>query len=151
MALVNANNLRLYVIDSSSGAKITVAHSQSVSLDISNSLIDVTTKDSNSWTERISGQKSFSLSTDGLLDYGVTTGQTNGIGVADWAIAGSELFFDFGFDSNANASAGPETGDVVYRGAGFISSFGKSGGTDDAPTYSISIDGNGALVKSTVA
>ena len=146
MARVNGNNLRLFAIDSSSGTKIQFGQSQSVSLDISNSLIDITTKDSNSWTERLSGQKSFSLSADGILDYD-TTGTHDAVDMADFAIAGSEIFFDFGITSDGTLA----TGDVVYRGSGFITSFGQNGGTDDAPTYSISLDGNGAIAKATIA
>lgn len=136
MAIVNANNLRILAINAESGTKIPIAHSQSASLSISNSLIDVTTKSSNSWTEKISGQKSFSLSTDGLVDFGTTTGDSNSIAVAGWTIAGQEIYFDFGI------------GNVGYEGSGFISSYDQSGGTDDAPTFSISIESNGALTTS---
>ena len=146
MARVNGNNLRLYALDAATGAKQQFGHSQTVSLDISNSLIDITTKDSNSWMEKLSGQKSFSLSADGILDYD-TTGTHDTVVLADYAIAGSEIFFDFGITEDGTVS----TGDVLYAGSGFISSFGQSGGTDDAPTYSLSLDGNGALTKTTQA
>ena len=98
--------------------------------------------------ERLSGQKSFSVSVDGLLDYATTSGQTNGVALADYLIAGTELFFDIGVTATAGAIA---AGDVVYRGSGFISSFAQSGGTDDAPTYSLTLDGNGALIKATIS
>lgn len=134
MAIVNANALRILAIDAESGTKVVVAHAQSASLSVSNSLIDITTKSSNSWAEKLSGQKSFVLSTSGLIDYGVTTGESNANTVGGWALDGSEVFFDFGIDADG------------YRGSGFISSYEQSGGTDDAPTYTISVDGNGALV-----
>ena len=156
MAILNANDLRLFAIDGDgTGTRIQMAHSQTVSLDISNSLIDITTKDSNSWMDKISGQRSFSVSADGLLDYGTTSGQNNTITIADYAVAGTELFFSFGIDSNTGTPGTPdrqpETGDILYRGSGFLSSFGQSGGTDDAPTYSISLDGDGALERFTSA
>ena len=145
MARVNGNNLRLWALNAATGDRIQFAHSQSVSLDISNSLIDITTKDSNSWMEKLSGQKSFSLSADGVLDYDVTaTTAHDTIVLADYAILGSEIFFDFGID-------GGTATDPVYRGSGFITSLSQSGGTDEAPAYSISIDGNGALAKATIA
>ena len=147
MARVNANNLRLYAIDGDgTGTRIQLAHAQTVTLDISNALIDITTKDSNSWTERLSGQRTFTLSSDGVLDYD-TTGTHDTVALADFAIAGTELHFSFGVTADGTLS----TGDVVYTGSGFVSSFGQTGGTDDAPTYSISLDGNGALVKATQA
>ena len=147
MALVNGNNLRVYAIDGDgTGTRIQLAHSQTVTLDISNSLIDITTKDSNSWMEKLSGQRSFSLSADGILDYD-TTGTHDTVALADFAIAGTELYFSFGITEDGTLS----TGDVVYTGSGFVSSFGQSGGTDDAPTFSLSLDSNGALTKTTQA
>ena len=147
MARVNGNNLRLFAIDGDgTGTRIQLAHSQTVTLDISNSLIDITTKDSNSWMEKLSGQRSFSLSADGILDYD-TTGTHDTVALADFAIAGTELYFSFGITEDGTLS----TGDVVYTGSGFVSSFGQSGGTDDAPTFSLSLDSNGALTKTTQA
>ena len=70
------------------------------------------------------------------MDFATVTGQDI-VGAAGsisaFALAGSEIFFQFGI------------GDSRYEGSGFISSFEQSGGTDDAPTYSISIEGNGTL------
>lgn len=136
MAIVSSNNLRILVAADTSGdgsfngSKIPVAFSQSASLSFSNSLIDVTTKTSNAWAEKISGQRSFTLSTDGLLDFD----NASAISLGGYALAGQEVFFDFGIGTKA------------YVGSGFISSFEQSGGTDDAPTYSISVEGNGPLV-----
>lgn len=136
MAIVNANDLKLYTSATGSGTFEELGHAQTASLSYSNSLIDVTTKVSNSWMQKISGQRSFSLSADGLLDFATVTGQDI-VGAAGsisaFALAGSEIFFQFGI------------GDSRYEGSGFISSFEQSGGTDDAPTYSISIEGNGTL------
>lgn len=136
MAIVNANNLQLYTSATSGGTHEAVGHAQTASLSYSNSLIDVTTKTSNAWMEKISGQRSFTISADGLLDYATVTGQDI-IGatgsLSAFALAGSEIFFQFGI------------GNSRYLGSGFISSFEQSGGTDDAPTYSITIEGNGTL------
>lgn len=116
-----------------------LAHAQSGSLSFSNSLIDTTTKSSNSWMEKISGQKSFSLSADGLLDYATTANSTDVVGtggagsISALALAGTKFFIRF------------YIGTQGYKGEGFVSSFDQSGGTDDAPTYSISIEGTGTL------
>ena len=120
-----------------------LAHAQSASLSFSNSLIDVTTKTSNSWMQKISGQKSFSLSSDGLLDYATVANHTDVVGgggagtASALALAGTEVFFQF------------RIGNQGYKGSGFIASFEQSGGTDDAPTYSVSVEGNGELVFDT--
>ena len=151
MALINGNQLKLYVgsdatrastTTGAAGERIPFAHSQSVSLDISNSLIDVTTKDSNSWAEKISGQRSFTLSADGLVDdYTTATTERDLPKIGSYVIGdgsgSTQIYFEFG------------VGDARYVGKGFISSFSQSGGTDDAPTYSISVDGNGALTYDT--
>lgn len=88
--------------------------------------------------QKISGQRSFSLSTDGLLDFAAVSGSfdiTGATGSASaLALAGTEVFFQF------------RIGDTGYKGSGFVSSFEQSGGTDDAPTYSVSIEGNGELM-----
>ena len=93
--------------------------------------------------QKISGQKSFSLSSDGLLDYATVANHTDVVGgggagtASALALAGTEVFFQF------------RIGNQGYKGSGFIASFEQSGGTDDAPTYSVSVEGNGELVFDT--
>ena len=137
---VQGNNLQLYVDDMvASSGKIPFLHAQTVSLDFSNSLIDVTTKSSDSWMEKISGQRSFTLSADGLIDDYATTSATGNTTVVTggYALAGTLLYFEFGI------------GNARYVGSGYISSFSQSGGTDDAPTYSVTLDGTGPLTYDT--
>ncbi len=136
MATFNGNDFVIKYATSDSGTKQVFAHAQSASVSFSNSLIDVTTKDSDSWSEMISGQKSFTLSTDGLIDYAAVTDAENFESFADTAIAGTKIFFTVG------------DGTDTYAGEGFIDSFEASGGTDDVATYSCSITGTGALAKS---
>ena len=140
MALVNSNNLVVGLATSASDAAYNpVAHAQSASLSFSNSMIDTTTKGSASWARKISGQKSWSLSTDGLLDYATLADSfdvvgAGGAGTASaLALAGTEVYVQF------------RIGNQGYKGSGFIASFEQSGGTDDVPTFSISIEGNGIL------
>ena len=144
MPRINGNDLKLYIatdetrVTSTSGAageRIPFAHAQTVTLDFSNSVIDVTTKDSNSWRQIISGQKSFTLSTDGLLDNFLQTATDvrNTDDINMYAINGTTLYFDFG------------VGNARFSGQGVISSLSQSGGTDDAATYSVTIDGSGEL------
>ena len=91
MAKFNGNDLVL-AINSTEGSELAFAHSQSASISFSNALIDVTSKDSNSWEEMISGRKSFSISTDGLADFvnSETTATT------------SESFSDYALSRNTN-------------------------------------------------
>lgn len=132
---IQGNQLNLYVANTESGTKQRIAHAQTVALDFSNALIDVTTKDSNSWMEHLSGRRSFTVSADGLIDDYATTSttrQTN-IVMGGFAIAGTVLFFDFG------------VGNARWQGSFFIDSFNQTGGSDAEPTYSISGTGTGAL------
>lgn len=140
MAIVNANNLVIGLATAeASDLYDPIAHAQTVSLSFSNSLIDVTTKSSQAWMQKISGQRSFSLSADGLVDYDTVSGATDVVGgagagsVSTLALAGTSVFFQF------------RIGTEGYKGSGFISSFEQSGGTDDAPTFSVSIEGTGVL------
>ena len=85
--------------------------------------------------EKISGQRSFTLSADGLVDDLITASTTTRApqAIGAYAIAGTQIYFEFGVNN------------ARYVGSGFISSLSQSGGVDDAPTYSISIDGTSAL------
>ena len=46
--------------------------------------------------------------------------------------------------------ASPASGDYTYSGSGFITSIEYSGATEDAPTYSVSIEGSGTLTQNTI-
>ena len=143
MATFNGNDLVL-AINSTSGSEVKFAHAQTASISFSNSLVDVTTKDSNSWEEMISGRKSFTLSTDGLADFDdATSGGTEGF--SDYALAGTEVFFTF--ERTAGAS-GTLTG---WSGKAYIESFDISAASDDAVTFTCSLKGTGALTKVTAS
>ena len=85
--------------------------------------------------EKISGQRGFTLSAEGLVDDLVTASTTTRApqSVAAYMIAGTQLYFEFGVDN------------ARYVGSAFITSLSASGGTDDAPVYSISLESTGAL------
>ena len=141
---INGNMLQLYsgtdatravTTTGAAGERIPFAHANSVSIDVSNSVIDVTTKDSNSWRNIISGQKSWTASADGLLDNFASTEVTvrNTDDINMYALAGTTIYLEFG------------VGNARFVGSGVISSLSQTGGTDDAASYSISIEGNGPL------
>ena len=58
-------------------------------------------------------------------------------------LARTAVTFTFTLSSTA-------TGDYFYSGSGFVTSLEISAGTEDAPTYSCSIEGTGALTVTTV-
>lgn len=145
MAVFNGNDLVL-AIHATSGSEVKFAHAQSASISFSNSLLDTTTKDSNSWEEMISGRKSFSISADGLVDFDDVASATSTEGFADFAIAGTKVFFTFERAAGSLAS-GTMLG---WEGSAFIESFEVSAGADEVATYTVSLKGTGALTKSDV-
>lgn len=137
MAKINGNDLVLRVVTKTSGTDtaIPIAHATGVTLDFTNALIDMTTKDSGSWEEVGSGRRSATMSGDGLLDLQSVTGMQDTASLFDLAIAGTQLEWTFG------------EGNDVYQGDCFIESTSLSGPSDDSATYSFSMKVNGTITK----
>ena len=141
--VINANNLQLYVgfdatrattTTGAGGERLPIANASSADYTVSVDMIDVTSKASNRNRELIPGQISRTISTSALLDNLVeadTTSRTAAI-LQQYADTGGIIYFEFGI------------GDARFVGQGYIASFGLSGGTNDAPTYDITIEVNGA-------
>ena len=146
MAIFNGTDLILKVSPSSGGAAVKLMHSQSVSIDMSVDMIDISNKDSDGYKDILPGQMSYSLSADGLMDFAGVAGDTevdelyNQMFQVVGGVGRTAVTFAFGFDT-------PATGEYSYSGSGFISSLSITGGTEDAPTYSVAIEGNGALIQ----
>ena len=140
MAIFNGTDLILKVSPSNGGTAVKLMHSQSVSLSVNTDTIDISTKDSAGFRDLLGGQKSFSLSADGLMDFAGVAGDTEPDELFTQMMARTAVTFAFGFDS-------PATGEYSYSGSGFITSLEMTGGTEDAPTYSVSIEGSGTLTQ----
>ena len=69
MAIFNGTDLILKVSPSRGGAEAKLMHSQTVSLSMNVDTIDISTTDSAGFSELLGGQKSFSLSANGLMDF----------------------------------------------------------------------------------
>ena len=136
MAIFNGTDLILKVSPAAAGAAVKLMHSQNVSLSMNVDTIDISTKDSAGFRDLLGGQKSFSLSADGLMDFSATAGDTDVQELFTQALDRTAVTFIFGIDDG-----------TLYNmsGSGFITSIEVSGGTEDAPTYSVSIEGTGAL------
>jgi TP901-1 family phage major tail protein len=136
MAIFNGTDLILKVSPSNGGTAVKLMHSQTVSLSVNTDTIDISTKDSAGFRDLIGGQKSFSLSADGLMDFATGGSDTELDELFTQMLARTAVTFVFGI---ADASA------YNMSGSGFITSIEVSGGTEDAPTYSVSIEGTGTL------
>ena len=144
MAIFNGTDLVLKVSPSDGVADVKLMHSQTVSLSINVDTIDISTKDSSGFRDLIGGQKSFSLSADGLMDFAGVAGDTEPDELFTQAMNRTAVTFIFGL-------ASPTTGMYTYSGSGFITSMEYSAGTEDAPTYSVSIEGSGTLTQHAVS
>ena len=143
MAIFNGTDLVLKVSPSDGVADVKLMHSQTVSLSINDDTIDISTKDSSGFRDLIGGQKSFSLSADGLMDFAGVAGDTEPDELFTQAMNRTAVTFIFGL-------ASPTSGMYTYSGSGFITSMEYSAGTEDAPTYSVSIEGSGTLTQNTI-
>ncbi len=141
MAIFNGTDLILKVSPSSGGAEAKLMHPQNVSLSMNVDTIDISTKDSAGWRDLLGGQKSFSLSADGLMDFSATAGDTDVSELFDQMFDRTAVDFTFALSTPAG---------YTITGDGFITSLEISGGTEDAPSYSVSIEGSGALTKTAV-
>jgi TP901-1 family phage major tail protein len=130
----NGTNLLLkFAADGS--AAVTIGHSTSCSLSLSNDLPEATTKDSAGFQEVIAGVKSGEISFEGLVAY---DDANNAIQAADLLIARTKIDWSFGT---------AESGDAVYSGEGFLSSVEMSAEMESPVTYSGSITVTGAIAK----
>lgn len=106
--------------------------------------IDVTTLDSNGWKDFLIGLKEWKVSTSGLTTRGTAAASQ----------LGSEDILDDMVDSDAAVTISiksTESGDQYFTGSAFITSFKESGSVGDAITYSIELQGTGALTLATVS
>ena len=139
--IFNGTDLILKVSPSDGGTEAKLMHSQNVSLSMNVDTIDISTKDSAGWRDLLGGQKSFSLSADGLMDFSATAGDTDVAELFDQMFDRTAVDFTFALSTPAG---------YTITGDGFITSLEISGGTEDAPTYSCSIEGSGELTKTPV-
>jgi TP901-1 family phage major tail protein len=139
--IFNGTDLILKVSPSSGGTEAKLMHSQNVSLSMNVDTIDISTKDSSGFRDLLGGQKSFSLSADGLMDFAGVAADTEVDELFDQMFARTAVTFTFALATPAG---------YTITGSGFITSLEISGGTEDAPTYSCSIEGTGALTRTDV-
>tara|TARA_R100000426_G_scaffold70396_1_gene48937 strand:+ start:132 stop:560 length:429 start_codon:yes stop_codon:yes gene_type:complete len=142
MAIFNGTDLVLKVQAVNGAAdEFKLMHSTSVSLSVNADTIDVSTKDSQGFRDLIGGQKSFSLSADGLMDFASTNSSTDPDELFTNMMNRTSVTFTFALDVQSG---------YKYTGSGFITSLEISGGMEDAPTYSVSIEGTGEISQTAV-
>ena len=131
--------------DNSTGTPATIGGMRSTSMTINGEMVDITTKDSSGRQELLTGLTSFSLSSDGLMDFNPTTAANTGFDELFNQAYTNRTKVTFVFTLASTAS-----GDYTFSGSGAITALSISGGVEDAPTYSVSIQGSGALTKNDI-
>lgn len=126
----NGTNLLLKVED------VIIGHTTSCTLTISHDIADATTKDSQGWSEGISGLRSGEISFDGLIDY---SDATNVIDLFDMIANRTRITCKIGTAA---------TGDTVLTAEGWLTSLEQTGEMEASATYSGSIQLTGAISKS---
>jgi len=131
-----------------------IGFATSCSLSLAIDAPDASTKQSLGWADEIGGQKSWSLTTDGLATVVpgtvatyVTTAELNAL-----AIARTSVLVKFTtVDNSTVGGVTPVTGDVIYSGQAFIESVDMTADMENPVTYSVSFKGTGPLTIATNA
>ena len=129
-----------------------IAFATSCSLSIAIDAPDASTKQSLGWADEIGGQKSWSLTTDGLATVvpGAVATYISTTELSNLAIARTAVTVKFTtVDNSTVGGVTPVTGDVIYSGSAFIESVDMTADMENPVTYSVSFKGTGALTIGT--
>lgn len=134
MALINGTNLVIKI------AGNPIMKATTASLEMSVDMPDATTKDSAGWAEFFAGVRSWTLSTDGLIDY-ASSGSVETDELVALLIARNPVAVTF---STSTA------GDMVLSGNAYITSISQTADMESPSGYSVSFQGTGTLTQGTV-
>lgn len=132
----NGTNLLVKVIGDG-GTLATIGHTTSCSMSLSHDLPEATTKDSNGYSEFISGVRGGTISFEGLVAYDDSANAEEIIG---YVTGRNKVDWSFGTAA---------TGDTVYSGEGYISSIEVSAEMESPVSYSGEITITGAITSAT--
>ena len=129
-----------------------IGFATSCSLSLAIDAPDASTKQSLGWADEIGGQRSWSLTTDGLATVVpgtvatyVTTAELNALAIARTAV---QVKFTT-VDNSTVGGVTPVSGDVIYSGSAFIESVDMTADMENPVTYSVSFKGTGVLTIAT--
>jgi len=136
MAQINGNNVLL----THNGT--TIACSTNNGLTVNKELIDITTKCSSSWAEKLSGRKSWSVDIEGVYDTALSENF-------------DELFADLNGTTAStiritDGGSPVASGDNSYHGNGFITNLTLAAPMDDRVTWTATFEGHGSLTNAAV-
>ena len=129
-----------------------IGYATSCSLSVAIDTPDASTKQSLGWADEIGGQRSWSLTTDGLATVVPGTVATYYSTAELMAASIARTAVTVKFTTIDNSTVGGVTlvnGDVAYSGTAFIESVDLTADMENPVTYSVSFKGTGPLVIST--
>mgnify|MGYP003113122998 CR=1 FL=1 len=109
----------------------------SASLSVSMATRDTSTKQSAGWMEVLEGQKSWTLSGEGLVVYN-NTGKATPDDIYTYLSNRTAVAIEFGSET---------TDEKYYAGSGFFTEFTTDAGVEDNATFSFSFQGTGVLTQ----
>lgn len=118
----------------------TVGRCTSASLSTSMETRDSSNKDSAGWRELLEGQRSWSLSGDGLVSYNIS-GKSGFNDLFGYVNGRTNLYVKFGSTT---------TDEKYYSGQGYLTSLDQEAGMEDNTSYSFSFEGTGVLTETAV-
>jgi TP901-1 family phage major tail protein len=135
-SVVNSTLMALYVLDTTYKK---IGHLTDASVSITHEPRDITSKDSSGWRELLEGLRSWSASGSGFFAEDATYGVEDILGnVTTRAKVTVRFMTDV-------------SGDTYWEGTAYITSIEKtSSGAEDNVTYSISLEGDGALTTGSI-
>ncbi len=140
MAILNGTELKIY----SSGTTNLVAFAQNCTLTVNNTTREITNKESAGYKEVLESLRDWSIDVDGAYAWTNASGTALTDGVDDLIqtnILANRLQFDVIFGDTASTS------DISYAGKVYITSASMTGGTEDTATFSLTLEGTGALTQ----
>ena len=111
----------------------------SASLAISMATRDTSTKDSSGWMEVLEGQKSWTLSGEGLVVYN-NSGKATPDDIYGHLSSRTVIYIEFGSEA---------TDEKYYSGTGYFTEFSTDAGVEDNATFSFSFQGTSTLTQGT--
>ena len=131
--IINGTDLQVYI-----GSDV-IAHSTSHSLSMTHDARDATTKDSEGWTDRLEGLRSWEITGEGLVAF-------------DGTFDTDDLFALYTNRTQATVKFSTETsGDTYWTGSAYLTSLDFDAPTEDNVSSSFTFSGSGPLTSATVA
>ena len=113
----------------------------SASLSVTMATRDISTKDSAGWMEVLEGQKSWTLSGEGLVVYN-NSGKATPDDIYGHLSSRTVIYIEFGSEA---------TDEKYYSGTGYFTEFSTDAGVEDNATFSFSFQGTSELTQGTQA